>query len=135
MYEQGGYSQAKLLKLVESGDDIPFTPQVTANFGIQYAMEFGDIPVTPRFQVAYIDEQLATPFDTPNTYVEDRTIADIRVMIEPMSNLILEIFATNVFDEEYIASQIQDSSSADGGAIYGAPRQYGMRVKYDFTAK
>ncbi|MBL4827118.1 MAG: TonB-dependent receptor [Spongiibacteraceae bacterium] len=119
-------------ELVKSGDDLPFSPKVTANVGIQYTMDFGSVSVTPRFQVSYIDEQLATPFDTQNTYVEDRTVADIRVKINPSEDLVVEVFATNVFDEEYIASQIQDSSSADGGAIYGSPRQYGLRVKYDF---
>ncbi len=119
-------------ELVESGDDLPFSPTVNFNAGVQYDLEFGDILVTPRFQVSYIDEQLATPFDTPETFVEDRTIADLRVMIQPNDALVLEVFATNLFDKEYIASQIQDSSSADGGAIFGAPRQIGVRAKYDF---
>jgi len=119
-------------ELVRSGDDMPFTPEITFNFGVQYAFEFGNTLVIPRFQVSYIDEQLATPFNTPETYVEDRTIADLKVMVEPNDNLVVELFASNVFDEEYVASQIQNSSSADGGAIYGPPRQFGMRVKYDF---
>lgn len=118
-------------ELVEAGDQLPFSPEVTANFGVQYALDFGNVGVTPRFQVSYLDEQLATPFDTPNTFVESRTIADLKLMIDPGENLKVEFFATNIFDEEYIASQIQDSSSADGGAIYGAPRQFGVRVKYD----
>jgi iron complex outermembrane receptor protein len=50
----------------------------------------------------------------------------------PMENLRLEAFATNVFDEEYIAAQVQDASSARGGILYGAPRQYGLRAKFDF---
>ena len=43
----------------------------------------------------------------------------------PTENLRLEAFATNVFDETYIAAQVQDASSATGGIIYGAPRQVG----------
>ena len=38
----------------------------------------------------------------------------------------------NFTDETYIASQSQNSSSADGGIIYGAPRQYGVRARVDF---
>jgi iron complex outermembrane receptor protein len=50
----------------------------------------------------------------------------------PMDNLRLEAFATNVFDEEYIAVQMQDASSAKGGMIFGAPLQYGLRAKFEF---
>jgi iron complex outermembrane receptor protein len=34
-------------------------------------------------------------------------------------------------DQTYIAS-VQNSSSANGGMIYGAPLQYGARVKFTF---
>jgi len=37
-----------------------------------------------------------------------------------------------VFDETYIAAQMADASSADGGYIYGAPRTWGVRVSYMF---
>ena len=41
----------------------------------------------------------------------------------------MEAFANNATDRTYIAAQIQNSTSATGGIIYGAPRQYGVRVK------
>jgi iron complex outermembrane receptor protein len=88
--------------------------------------------LTPRIQASYIDEQLSTPFRYPETVVPSRTVADVRVTFAPLENLRLEAFVSNVFDEEYIASQVQDASSAQGGIIYGAPRQYGLRAKYDF---
>ena len=50
----------------------------------------------------------------------------------PKDNMRLEAFATNIFDETYIAAQVQDASSATGGIIYGAPRQFGVRIKVDF---
>jgi len=118
--------------LLESGDDLPFTPNLTANAGIQYDFYAGDVVIAPRFQVSFIDDQLATPFVHPETKVESRTIADLKLIIEPNEQLLFEVFVNNVFDEEYVASQIQNSSSATGGPIYGAPRQFGMRVKYDF---
>ena len=61
-----------------------------------------------------------------------RTVTDVRVTWVPLDNLRLEAFATNVFDEEYIAVQMQDASSAKGGMIYGAPLQYGLRAKVSF---
>ncbi len=118
--------------LLESGDDLPFTPDFTANAGIQYDFYIGDVVIAPRFQISFIDDQLATPFVHPETKVESRTVADLKLIIEPNEQFLIEAFITNVFDEEYVASQIQDSSSATGGPIYGAPRQVGMRVKFDF---
>jgi iron complex outermembrane receptor protein len=56
----------------------------------------------------------------------------VRLTAAPTDHLRLEAFATNVFDEAYIAAQVQDASSATGGMIYGPQRQYGVRAKYDF---
>src|SRR5690606_39206415 len=100
--------------------------------GIQYELAFGDVVAIPRFQLSYTGEQWATPFDHPTTRVESRTIADLKLTVHPSTNWMAEVFVTNLFDEEYVASQSQDSSSADGGPIYGAPRQVGLRAKFDF---
>ena len=61
-----------------------------------------------------------------------RTVADFRLTASPTANLKLEAFATNLFDETYIAAQVQDASSASGGIIYGPPRQVGVRARFDF---
>jgi len=79
-----------------------------------------------------MDEQYATPFPSRETLVPDRTVVDFRLMVHPSENLRLEAFVTNLFDEEYIAVQLQDASSATGGYIYGPPLQYGFRAKYSF---
>lgn len=118
--------------LVESGDRLPFSPELTFNAGIQYDLLMGDMTLTPRLQLSHTDDQLATPFPHPNTEVESRTIVDARLSLVPVESLLLEAFATNLADEEYVASQIQDSSSATGGPIYGAPRQFGVRAVWDF---
>ena len=62
------------------------------------------------------------------TYVPERDVIDARVTYEFSDSLRFEAFANNLFDETYIAAQIQNSSSADGGIIYGAPRQIGLRA-------
>ena len=46
------------------------------------------------------------------TTVPSRTVTDLRLTASPSENLRLEAFATNVFDETYIAAQVQDASSA-----------------------
>ena len=125
-------SQTNTNRVVPEGSTIPFAPEITASGGIQYEFGLGSMTLTPRVQVSYIDEQLATPFPYAATTVPSRTVTDVRLTWVPVEHLRVEAFATNVFDEEYIAVQVQDASSAQGGIIYGAPLQYGLRAKYEF---
>jgi iron complex outermembrane receptor protein len=64
--------------------------------------------------------------------VLSRNILDARITYVPFDALSIEAFATNVLDQTYVASQVQDSSTAFGGFIFGAPAQYGARVKFSF---
>jgi iron complex outermembrane receptor protein len=125
-------SQTNTNRVVPDGSKIPFAPEITANAGMEYEFQAGSWRITPRLQASYMDEQLATPFEYVATTVPSRTLVDLRVTLAPRDNLKLEAFATNLFDETWIAAQVQDASSATGGLLYGAPRQIGVRAKFDF---
>jgi iron complex outermembrane recepter protein len=125
-------SQTNTNRTVPAGSIVPFAPEITANAGLQYEIQAGSWTVTPRVQVSYLDEQLSTPFEYVATTVPSRTVTDVRITAKPTDKLRLELFATNVTDETYIAAQVQNASSADGGIIYGPPRQVGIRAKFDF---
>ena len=119
--------------LVHDGDPLPFAPDWTANGGVQYDIEFGNgLTVTPRIQFSHLGEQLATPFRHTETVVPEHTIWDAKLIFTPNNVFRVEAFVTNISDEVYIASQVQNSSSADGGIIYGAPRQVGVRLTANF---
>jgi iron complex outermembrane receptor protein len=128
-------SQTNTNRLVPKGSRVPFAPDLTATAGVQYDVRAGTWTLTPRVQISYSDKQLSTPFAYPATIVPSRTITDVRLSAVPNDNLHLEAFVTNVFDRTYIAAQIQDASSATGGILYGAPRQYGIRARYDFQMR
>jgi iron complex outermembrane receptor protein len=125
-------SQTNTNRLVPEGSTVPFAPELTATAAVQYEMHAGSWTLTPRLQVSYLDEQLSTPFRYVATTVPSRTLTDVRLTAMPTENLRLEVFATNVFDETWIAAQVQDASSATGGILYGAPRQIGLRARFDF---
>ncbi len=117
-------------RLVPDGRVLPFSPEWTINAGLEYEFDVGDgRTLTPRLQFSHVSEQNATPFPSLNTIVPERDLWDFRLTYRPTDNLTLEGFVMNLTDELYIASQIQNSSSADGGIIYGAPRMIGARVK------
>ena len=120
------------LRFVPEGADLPFSPKWTVNAGAQYTFPVGTVDVTPRFQWSHLSSQLATPFVSPNTIVPGRHLFDARVTIDLTNRHTLEVFANNLFDKTYIATQIQNSSSATGGIIYGAPRTVGVRLKVQF---
>lgn len=125
-------SQTNTNRLVPAGSPVPFAPEFTLNAGLQYDFLVGSWSITPRVQVSYMDEQLSTPFRYDATVVPSRTVADFRVTMRPSDAVRIEAFANNVLDETYIAAQVQNASSANGGILYGAPRQFGVRAKFDF---
>lgn len=119
-------------RLVGAGRQLPFSPKWTINVGAEYEFQFGNgATLTPRIQYSHLDEQFATPFPSTLTIVPERDLWDLRLTYRPTDTLTVEAFAQNAADNIYIASQIQNSSSADGGIIYGAPRMIGVRLRIE----
>ncbi len=116
---------------VPKGAELPFSPEFTVNAGVDYGFAVGDGRLTPRVQWSYVGRQIATPFPSAVTIVPSRNLIDLRLTYE-RDNWQVEAFANNATDKTYIASQIQNSTSATGGIIYGAPRQYGLRARFTF---
>ncbi|HVF15617.1 MAG TPA: TonB-dependent receptor [Steroidobacteraceae bacterium] len=139
-YMESQFSEAGLVtdtqtntnRPIVEGQGMPFAPAYTLSAGVEYEFLFGDMSLTPRVQASYLDEQYATPFKYAETRVPSRTITDARLTFNPNDKLTIEAFCSNIFDKTYIAVQLQDASSAAGGYIFGAPRQYGARLKYSF---
>lgn len=119
------------LRIVPKGRVLPFSPQWTINAGMQYTLSLGSVDVTPRVQWSYLSEQYATPFPGVNTLVPGRSLFDARLTFDMGKAYKLEAFVNNLTDKTYIATQIQNSSSADGGIIYGAPRTWGVRLRVE----
>ncbi len=123
---------------VPSGTRLPFSPTFTANAGLQYDFFFGDQRFTPRIQVNDVSDSYSVIFHGSNALVPsgslipEHSTVDLRLTYAPTKPLQLEVFATNIFDKTYVAAQVQDSSSANGGYIYGAPRQIGVRLLYKY---
>lgn len=120
------------LRFVPKGRVLPFSPEWTINARAQYDFEVGTVTVTPRVQWSHLSQQVATPFPSVNTIVPGRDVFDARLTVDFDGAYKLEGFVNNFTNKTYIASQIQNSSSADGGSIYGAPRTYGIRAVAKF---
>ncbi|MEP7314425.1 MAG: TonB-dependent receptor, partial [Pseudomonadota bacterium] len=121
-----------LLSTVRKGDALPFSPDLTFNAGVDYQFVVGNGTLTPRLQWSHVSSQLATPFVNVATMVPARDVLDARLTYSPTERVTIEGFVTNLTDETYIAAQIQNSTSATGGIIYGPPQQIGLRLAVSF---
>ena len=119
------------LRFVPKDRVLPFSPEWTVNAGVQYTFALGDVDVTPRVQWSHLASQYATPFPSVNTLVPGRDLFDARLTLDFGTKYKLEGFINNIGNKKYVATQIQNSSSADGGIIYGAPRTFGVRLKVE----
>lgn len=116
-------------RLVTAGTTAPYSPELTFNAGIEYQWTLGaTATLTPRLQYSYTDDQNSTPFPQVATIIPSRELVDARVQLDLDGRFQIDLFANNLLDETYIAAQVNPSSSADGGIVYGAPRQYGVRA-------
>ncbi len=116
-----------VLQTVPVGSGLPFSPEWTFNAGIERDFEAFGGTITPRLQVSHLSEQYASIFRSAVTLVPDRTIWDARISYNSGGAWRAEVFANNLSDETYIASQVQNASSTNGGIIYGARRLVGVR--------
>jgi iron complex outermembrane receptor protein len=113
-----------------SGARTPFSPNFTGNLGLAYDIAIGDgLTLTPRVDISHISETQAALWDTPLETLKARTLTNALLTLEPTSKKwSAALWATNLSDKHYVAG-IQNNAT-----LYyaGAPRQYGLRVKYSF---
>ena len=118
---------------VPKGRVLPFSPKWTVNAGVQYDILLRNgAKLTPRLQWSHLAEQYATPFPTADSLVPERDIFDARLSLQLNKSWLVEGFVNNLTNKTYIASQVQNATSASGGIIYGAPRTFGVRAMLKF---
>jgi iron complex outermembrane receptor protein len=119
---------------VPRGRTLPFSPKWTINAGAAYEIPLNssEMALTPRVQWSHLSSQFATPFPAVDTIVPGRDVFDARLTWRINRRYSIEAFVDNFTNETYVASQVQNATSAIGGIIYGAPRTYGMRAIVNF---
>src|SRR6202012_4538948 len=90
-------------QLVHQGDDLPFSPRYTFNVGVQYALTFDRLQITPRLQWAYEAAQIATPFPSFVTEVPAHGVADARVAFDWTERYHIKAFVDTFTNKLYIA--------------------------------
>ncbi len=109
-----------------SGRRLPYQPSTTFNGGLEHRFYNSFGIVTPRVDVAYIKDQYTTVFqDATLDTLDSRFLVNAQVSLIKNS-WVATLYATNLFDEEYVAAKLT------GLRVAGLPRQYGIRFFKSF---
>jgi iron complex outermembrane receptor protein len=114
-----------------TGAKAPFSPELTANVGAQYAIHtgYGGWTVTPRADVSYASENQANLFACSLETIKARTLVNLQMTLDNEgSPWWASVWMTNVGDLHYVAA-VQNIPP-----IYyaGPPRQFGLRIGRSF---
>ena len=111
---------------VLSGQQNPYSPELTASASVAYSVPVGANTLRPRVSYSYIDKQYASLFQADSFYlVPTREVWDAAVAYEADSWL-AEVYVRNFTDETYV------SGYSGSDQYYGAPRQVGLRFNRRF---
>jgi iron complex outermembrane receptor protein len=104
-----------------------YSPQLTYNVGaeIQVPLASGG-SLTPRLNYGFVDSQyLNLLYSNVTDRLASRGLLSGQLTYK-RENWNLQLYGTNLSDEEYVSGQLGNSE------FYGAPREYGLRANFSF---
>ena len=118
------------------GHELPNSPKITANLGVQYEYNVGDAwTVTPRADFYYQGKSFSRIFNSEHDRLKAYSLVNLSLVVErPDSNLTVQAYVKNVFDKDYIQDQyLTDASSGlFTNILIGDPRTSGLAVTKRF---
>lgn len=104
-----------------------YSPKWTLGAGLEYQFGLGDrVTVTPRINYAYISGQYTyLGYSKQTDYLPARGLLSALVTVRTGDTLV-EVYGTNLADKEYVSGQ------SGRNEFYGAPREFGVRVRQEF---
>jgi iron complex outermembrane receptor protein len=119
---------------VPDGTTLPYSPRWTLNGGVEYAFSLGDRgTLNPRLQWSHTGLEWASVFQNSASVQPAHDIVDVQLTWDPNPAWELQALVSNVTNKTYIASQVFNTSGANGGTIYGERREASLRVAYRFN--
>ncbi len=128
----------QIIPLSEEGGELNLAPEHKLSMNATWLLPIdpglGDLSVGVTY--TYVDEQLVNSSQpAPYDYIEDRNLIDLNLNWRRVggSSFDLSLFAVNVTDETYaVATGGGWSSFGIADFLYGQPRMYGARLRYNF---
>jgi len=114
------------------GEPLDYLPELSYNLGLSWmGLQIGDGELIPSVRVSYQDEYYQAYYHYDQNLVEDRTLVDAFLAYESNDGWRAEMYALNLFDEEYVSRTVA-GDNALGQYLFGAPRQWGFKLRYNF---
>ncbi len=121
--------------LVE-GNVLPFAPEWQWHVGATYDLHLGEIVVTPRVDVSYLDRTYFDAINTPEiAQLDSATVVNASIFIGPDAGpWRVTLGVNNATDEEYPVAGNSSLTTGSGYAeiAYARPREYFAAVSYEF---
>jgi iron complex outermembrane receptor protein len=115
-----------------SGRPTPYSPEWTGSLTATYDFSAEAGAFTPSVQWTYTDERWAAFTQFPAEHLDSYSVVNANLNFKPNNgNWSVALWATNLLDEDYVISSLT-VPPLFSFASFGAPRQYGVDVKFDF---
>jgi iron complex outermembrane recepter protein len=107
-----------------------FSPELSYNFSVDYTFDLSNgAVIRPRISYSYADASFSSLFQTDDYFkTEDRELVNASISYE-RDEWSAHLYCTNCADEIFISTVTTGDNSR---IIYNAPRQVGVRFRYDF---
>ena len=116
-----------------TGNALNFNPEWTFSLGLNYQAQLGkNLLLLPRIRYSYTDDQWSNIFQVnPTDLIESYGLVDASITLENEAGTwYVELYGSNLLDEEWVASKSTFASTPGRVEFYGAPRQLGVRVGF-----
>lgn len=122
------------------GNDLPRAPGFTSSVSAQYILPLGGLgELEAWFNWQHTDSQYFTPFNRASFEQDSYNLVNVRLSYRPTENWELSVYGNNLDDEEYFTNALESGVPTPGvdrvvpQFFVGAPRTYGVRIKYLFN--
>ena len=131
-----GYGSTAGVPVNLSGKQLPDSPQLTLNLGVQYIWNLENgWRITPRADFYYQGESYARVFNTDHDLNKAWDITNLTLIVENRAmGLKAQAYVRNLFDKVYVQDQyLTDASSGlYTNTFLGDPRTYGVSLTKKF---
>lgn len=119
---------------VTPNDDLPFTPDIQANFGIGYRIELGNgLALTPRFDGSYTSKTVFITGSIPEIEEDGFFVGNATLALRLRNGTEITAGVNNLFDERYL---IQGNASLGtlgyAERIFARPRNWFVQLSSSF---
>jgi iron complex outermembrane receptor protein len=121
---------------IVAGTRIPYAPEWTLGAAVQYDLHTLGGLLTPRLQYQYQASQYFTIIHIvspgPDQLIPSHATLDFRLTYKSSARWSIEGYVTNFTNRIYIAQAYASPQPTANDLAYGAPRQFGARLRFQF---